>query len=112
MTDLLLILTTTDSERLSLRIASSLVERRLAACVNIVKSVRSIYRWKDKIHDDEEYVLLIKTVRSAFEEVRRTIRELHTYELPDIIALAVEEGDPSVIEWVSGCVRRADSAAR
>lgn len=106
MTDILIVLTTADSERLCLKIASSLVERRLAACVNIIKSVRSIYRWKDKIHDDEEYVLLVKTTRSAFDEVRRTIQELHTYELPDIVAIPVEEADPRVIEWVSGSVRR------
>jgi len=105
MTDLLLVLTTADSERLAMRIASGLVERRLAACVNIVKSVRSVYRWKDKIHDDEEFVLLIKTLRPAYEDVRRAIHELHTYELPDIIALPIEQADPRVIEWVDGSVQ-------
>ena len=108
MTDLILVLTTADSERLSLKIASSLVEQRLAACVNIVKSVRSVYRWKDKIHDDEEFVLLIKTVRASFEDVRRTIRELHTYELPDIVALPIETGDDKVVEWITGSVGRSD----
>ena len=112
MTDAILVLTTADSERLSLKIASALVERRLAACVNIVKSVRSVYRWKDKIHDDEEFVLLIKTVRPAFEQVRSAIRELHSYELPDIVALPIEQGDEQVLEWIAGSVRPADSPPR
>ena len=106
MTDVILVLTTADSEKLALKIASALVERKLAACVNIVKSVRSIYRWKDRVHDDEEHVLLIKTLRPAFDDVRRAIRELHTYELPDILALPVERGDEQVLEWIAGSVMR------
>jgi periplasmic divalent cation tolerance protein len=111
MSDLALVLTTADSERLCLRIASALVEQKLAACVNIVKSVRSIYRWKDKIHDDEEFVLLVKTLREALPEVRRTIKELHTYDLPDIVALPIVDADPPVAEWIAGCVRRPEPAS-
>jgi periplasmic divalent cation tolerance protein len=105
MTDSIVVLTTIDTERSAQRIAGSLVERRQAACVNIIKPVRSIYRWKEKIHDDEECLLLVKTQRSAFDDVRTTIQELHTYDLPDIIALPVEMADERVLEWVAGCLR-------
>ncbi|MEE9218181.1 MAG: divalent-cation tolerance protein CutA [Acidobacteriota bacterium] len=105
MTEALLVLTTIDTERSAQRIAGSLVEQRLAACVNIVKSVRSIYRWKEKIHDDEELILLIKTERSRFEDVRKVIQELHSYEMPDIIAVPIEFADSQVLDWVAESVR-------
>ena len=108
MTDSIIVLTTIDTERSALRIAGSLVERRQAACVNIIKSVRSIYRWKEEIHDDEEVLLLIKTQRSSFEDARKTIQELHTYDLADIIAVPVELADARVLEWMAGCLRPAE----
>jgi periplasmic divalent cation tolerance protein len=104
VTDALIVLTTVDSEELALKISSTLVESRLAACVNMISPVRSIYRWKDKVHDDREMILMIKTMAHNFTEVRDLIREIHTYELPEIIAYSVDAADERVLEWISGSV--------
>lgn len=104
MTDALMVLTTVDSEDLAVKISSKLVENRLAACVNIFSPVRSIYRWKGEIHDDREMVLMIKTMAHNFREVRDAIRELHTYELPEIIAYPVAAADERVLEWINASV--------
>ncbi|MBI3447477.1 MAG: divalent-cation tolerance protein CutA [Acidobacteria bacterium] len=105
MTDKIVILTTVDSEDLALKIASGLVEGRLAACVNVISSVRSIYRWKDKVCDDKEMILMIKTSAHLFNEVRDLIREQHTYELPEILALPVAAGDEKVLDWIMTSVK-------
>lgn len=105
MTDKLVILTTVDKEELADRIGSALVERRLAACVNLIPLGLSIYRWKEQIHRDREYLLLIKTSAHLFNDVRDTIRELHTYELPEVIALPVAVGEEKVLDWITASVR-------
>ncbi len=105
MTDKMLVLTTVDKEDLAQALATELVERRLAACVNIFPLGASIYRWKGQVHRDREYMLLIKTSAHLFKDVRDTIRELHTYELPDVIALPIAVADESVLEWISSTVR-------
>ncbi len=105
MTDAIIVLTTVDSEDLAERIASDLLERRLAACVNIISSVRSIYRWKDKIHDDREMVLMIKTLAHNFLEVRDRIRAIHTYELPEILAYPVAAADEKALDWITASVK-------
>ena len=99
-----LVLTTADSEELAQRLATALVERRLAACVNIVAPVRSVYRWKGKIVSDEERLLLIKTSAERFRELREVIRELHSYEVPEVIALRIEDGDEAYLKWLGGCL--------
>lgn len=105
MTDKIIILTTVDSEDLAVRIASDLVEGRLAACVNIVSPVRSVYRWKDTVCDDREMILMIKTAAHLFNEVRDYIREHHTYELPELIALPIAAGEERVLDWITGSVK-------
>ena len=105
MTDKIVILTTVDSEELALKLASTLVEGRLAACVNIVSPVRSIYRWKDTVCDDREMTLMIKTAAHLFNEVRDTIKEHHTYDLPEIIALPIETGEENVLDWIGSSVK-------
>jgi periplasmic divalent cation tolerance protein len=104
MTDKLLVLTTAGSEPEAQKIASALVERRLAACVNIVPRVQSVYRWKDKVEQAEEYLLLIKTVKTREEQVRAAIRELHSYELPECIAVSVEGGSADYLKWMEESV--------
>jgi len=99
-----LVLTTADTDALARRIAEALVERRLAACVNIVGPVRSVYRWRDRITTDDERLLLIKTLDERFEAVREAIRELHTYEVPEVVALAIDAGDEHYLRWLAGCV--------
>jgi periplasmic divalent cation tolerance protein len=81
-----------------------LVERRLAACVTIVGSACSIYRWQGKIEEEDEKLLLIKTERRLFEALRTTIRELHSYEVPEVLALPIDAGDADYLEWLSGCL--------
>ena len=109
MTDKLVILTTTDKEDIADRIANVLVERQLAACVNLLPLGVSIYRWKEKVCRDREYMLLIKTSAHLFNEVRDVIKELHTYELPEVIALPIAVGEEKVIEWITASVKPRSS---
>ena len=97
-----LVLTTTGSEEQGINIAEALVERGQSACVNIIKKIRSIYRWKGEIWDDEEYLLVIKTRESCFAQVRETIRELHSYELPEVLCVPVTLADEKVQAWIVG----------
>src|SRR5690349_21225817 len=100
MTDKRIVLTTAGSADEARRIAEGLVERKLAACVNIVPKITSIYRWKGKVEEAEEWLLLIKTA-VAFEKVRDAIRELHSYELPECLAIAIEDGSPEYLKWLA-----------
>ncbi len=104
MTDKLLVLTTAGSEVEAQKIAEALVERRLAGCVNIVPRIQSIYRWQGKIEQAVEYLLLIKTRRSREEQVQAAIRELHSYELPEFIAVSIESGGAEYLKWLSDSV--------
>ena len=105
LTEKLLILTTVDKVEVAEKIAGELVERRLAACVNVLPLGISIYRWKEKVCRDREYLLFIKTSAHLFNEVRDAIRELHTYDLPEVIALPIEVGEEKVLEWMSAAVK-------
>lgn len=96
----LLVLVTVGDEEVAERIASALVADRLAACVNIVDSIRSIFRWKGSIEKDCELLLLIKTWQDRFDDVRRKVLDLHTYDLPEIIALRIDEGHAPYLEWL------------
>lgn len=106
-TDALLVMTTAESPDQARSIAEALVEQRLAACVQILPGVRSIYRWQDKLRDDAEILLLIKTTIAGFESVSAAIREMHSYELPEILALPVDRGDPRSLAWITSCVAPA-----
>lgn len=81
-------------------LASTLVNERLAACVNLVPGVRSIYVWQGVLCDDVETLLVMKTTAAAFDALRERIAELHPYETPEIIALPVNEGHAPYLEWV------------
>ena len=100
MTDKKIVLTTAGSADEARRIAEALVERKLAACVNIVPKIASIYRWKGKIEEAEEWLLVIKT-GVAFEKVRDAICEMHSYELPECLAIAIEDGSPEYLKWLA-----------
>jgi|SRR5580658_171725 periplasmic divalent cation tolerance protein len=104
MTDKRVVLTTTGSEEEARRIARHLVERRLAACVNIVPQVASVYRWQSKVEEASEWLLVIKTTAAAFGQVREAIAELHSYELPECICLTIEDGSPNYLEWIAESV--------
>jgi periplasmic divalent cation tolerance protein len=94
------ILATTGSEEEAVTIARALVSERLAACVNIVGPVRSIYRWHDAVNDDREYLLVIKTRALLYMKVETRIRELHSYEVPEVLAMNADRGSPPYIQWL------------
>jgi periplasmic divalent cation tolerance protein len=104
MTDKIIVLTNTGSQEEARQIARALVERKLAACVNIIPAVESTYWWKGKIETASEWTLLIKTVRTNFEAIRDAIRELHSYDLPECIAVTVDEGSAEYLNWITESV--------
>jgi len=91
---------TCNSEEISSSIAETLVSQKLAACVNIVKGVESVYQWQGKIEHDKEILLIIKTRLSLFEQVQNAIQELHDYELPEIIAVPIDIGEKNYLSWI------------
>jgi periplasmic divalent cation tolerance protein len=104
MTDKRIVLTTAGSEEEAQKIARHLVERRAAACVNIVPQITSIYRWKNNVEEAREWLLIVKTTADAFEEVRDAIAELHSYEVPECVCLTIEDGSPSYLDWIAESV--------
>jgi periplasmic divalent cation tolerance protein len=101
MTDKIVVFNTCTSTEEAQRVARALVEKRLAACVNIIPGVRSVYRWKDVIEDDEEVLLAIKTSRALLDELRVEIERLHSYEIPEVIALPVVDGSERYLAWIN-----------
>jgi periplasmic divalent cation tolerance protein len=104
MTDKRIVLTTASSEAEAAKIARQMVERGLAACVNIVPQVTSVYRWKDKVEESREWLLMIKTTAGIFGQVRQAIADLHSYELPECICLIIEDGSPDYLQWIAESV--------
>jgi periplasmic divalent cation tolerance protein len=105
MTNNRIVLTNTGTEEEARKIATALVERRLAACVNIGPQVESIYRWKGKVESAREWLLLIKTSEAQFTAVRDAIRELHSYDLPECIALEITDGSPEYLKWLADSIK-------
>lgn len=104
MTDKVLVFTTAGSESEARTIAQELVERRLAACVNIVPRIQSVYRWKEEVESAEEYLLLVKTRKDCAEKVQQAIRELHSYELPECVVISMEAGSEEYLNWLDESV--------
>ncbi len=100
MTDKRIVLSTAGSHDEACKIARHLVEHQLAACVNIVPHVESIYRWQEKVETNPEWLLLIKTSAERYPEVRDAIRKLHSYELPECIAISIEQGSMEYLQWL------------
>jgi periplasmic divalent cation tolerance protein len=105
MTDKRIVLTTAGSQEEARKIAHGLVERRLAACVNIVGPTKSVYRWQGKVETAEELLLVIKTIAAAFPRVRDAIRELHSYEVPECVMLSVADGSEKYLRWLEESVK-------
>ena len=108
MTDKIVILSACDSEEQATRLARHLVEQRLAACVNILPNVRSIYRWEGKLEDSAEWMLVIKSRRDLFPALRAEIEKMHSYEVPEIIALPVVDGAEAYLGWLEHELKAAE----
>jgi len=99
------VFTTTETKENAERIAETLVEKKIAGCVQIVGPITSIYRWKGKIEKAEEWLCLIKTKAKLFDEVEKTIRQMHTYETPEIISMPITAGSKKYLQWLEGEVK-------
>jgi periplasmic divalent cation tolerance protein len=100
MTDKIVVLSTCGSPEEAQRLARALVEKRLAACVSVISGVRSVYHWKDAIEEEEEVLLVIKTSRPLLEDLRSEIERLHSYEVPEVIAMQVVDGSERYLAWL------------
>lgn len=100
MTDKIVVLSTCGTAEEAERIARQLIEKRLAACVNVVAGARSIYRWRGKIEDAPETVMIIKSRRDLFDPLRAELEKLHSYEVPEVVALPIVEGSHGYLSWL------------
>ena len=106
MADARIVITTVGSSAKAEEMARALVERRLAACVNLIGPIRSIYRWKNAIEDEQEYLLVIKTTGERAADLEAAFAGLHPYELPEHVELSVEGGSAGYLAWLSAQVAR------
>jgi periplasmic divalent cation tolerance protein len=104
MTDKRIVLTTAGSQEEARKIAHALVERRLAACVNLVGPMESVYRWQGAVETAPEFLLVIKTTAAAFARVRDAIKELHSYEVPECVMVNIEDGSEGYLKWLGESV--------
>ncbi len=100
-----LLLSNTNSIENAKLIANTLIKKHLAACVNIIPQVKSIYSWNNEITEDEEYLMLIKTKKDLFQQVKEEIEKLHPYEIPEIISLEISQGNEKYLEWINTCTK-------
>jgi periplasmic divalent cation tolerance protein len=99
-----LVFTTCPNEAVAEKIALALVQDKIAACVNIVGGVKSIYRWQGKIEQDNEALLLIKSDTAHYEQLEKRILALHPYELPEILAVTLDTGAKAYLNWITTCL--------
>ena len=104
MTHCIVILVTAGSETEAETIARTLVEEQLAACVNIVSPIRSIYRWEEKLAEDREWLLIIKTRAELFAAIEARVKALHSYQTPEVITLPIVQGSEDYLQWLSESV--------
>jgi periplasmic divalent cation tolerance protein len=102
MTDKIVVFSTAASADEAEKIARALVNERLAACVNVIPSVRSFYRWQGKIEDSAEFLLVIKSSRELFDALRASLEKLHSYEVPEVVAMPVVDGARNYLNWMDG----------
>ncbi len=105
MNSYVMVLTTVDDEEVARELSRKLVERSLAACVQVVGPVVSTYRWKDAVECNQEWLCLIKTKQDLYSQVETAIREMHSYQVPEIIALSISRGSRSYLSWLEEAVR-------
>jgi periplasmic divalent cation tolerance protein len=100
MTEFIIVFITAPNEKEAAAISQTIVGERLAACINIIPSVRSIYRWQGRVEDEQEVLMVVKTKKSLFERLQERVKELHSYEVPEIIGLPLVEGSKEYLDWL------------
>jgi len=101
MTDSIVVLTTLPNAEAAAEVAKAVVGEKLAACANILPPLRSIYRWKGKVQDESEVLVLLKTRQAQYERLKSRILELHPYDVPEVLAVAVEQGHGAYLDWIA-----------
>jgi periplasmic divalent cation tolerance protein len=96
----IIVFMTASSEDEAAKIARALIEARLAGCVNIIKNIRSIYRWQGKIEDEKEVFMVAKTRQELFKTLMKKVKELHSYTVPEVIAIPIVEGSADYLQWL------------
>ncbi len=104
----IIVLMTTATKKEAENIARSLLNQRLTACANIVGPVSSLFWWKEKISQENEFLVLMKTRLDLFEKLATTIKQMHSYEVSEIIAVPITKGERSYLEWLSGSLRKGE----
>ena len=100
MTDLIIAFVTTNTEKEASSLAQKLVEEKLAACVNIINNIRSVYDWEGEIHDESEHLLVIKSIKEKQDKIKAFIEKNHSYEVPEFISISVDDALPDYLQWV------------
>ena len=106
--DFAFIITTVSTEKEGRMIANELVQNKLAACVNIVPKVHSVYEWENQIQNDEELLLLIKTTKEREKDIYHTIESLHSYDTPELITIPINHGSQPYLQWLENSVQKID----
>ena len=109
--DEIVVLVTAGSEGEAKKISRILVERGLAACVNIIPGVRSIFRWEGNITEEQEFLLLAKTVKQAFDQLTSAVKANHSYHIPEVIALPIQHGSEEYLTWIRDMTKSGGSLA-
>ncbi|CAF1103851.1 unnamed protein product [Rotaria sordida] len=102
-------ITTVSTSEVARKLARSLVESHLAACVNIIPNVRSIYEWESTIHEDNELILMIKTRKENVPQLIEFVKNNHPYDVPELIELTINSGNPDYLKWIDGIVKKQPS---
>ena len=105
MTDCIQVLTTAPSQEEAARIARALVEERLAACVQVLGPIASTYRWQGAIETSQEWLCIVKTAKGLYPEVEQAVRRVHSYQVPEILAVEVTAGSADYLAWLAGEVK-------
>jgi periplasmic divalent cation tolerance protein len=109
VTDFVVLLVTVGSPEEGERIAEALVTERLAACVNVIGPIRSIYTWKGELERDDEHLLIVKSRAALFDRIEERIRSLHSYETPEVVALPIEAGSQPYLDWLAAVTQAVGS---
>ena len=106
--DFAFIITTVSTEKEGRMIANELVQNKLAACVNIVPKVHSVYEWENQIQNDEELLLLFKTTKEREKDIYHTVESLHSYDTPELITIPIDHGSRPYLQWLENSVQKID----